>query len=359
MSKSYKKSKNVSKHSMRRGKQRLGASKTTTKKLAARAFGDGISLSWVHGDLLEVMKRFHGCNIRYYANAIYLFGSNGKLITVMNIDPEYEKNLLDYVDYPTFVWYKTNRFKFKSDQSSLAIQIKEAHDKLLEDINTTVLEDTDIEAKSIKVSNREGTVYVSGTFVEEIAKELDDLVFEKYNMHLCIIPKIEVHNKPTNPRTIVKWFNRKSGVLVKALYISKKNIIITIREDSKNKYIPEEIIEEFSKFYDLNVTIVKRAESIYYLDKRNDIEYDKYIRCYHVKEWFLIHGFDIEVVNLTKENVVITHKINDNVFFMPDFMYKVVEDKYHKPLIYMSRSQAHDYLKELNYMKVLDNGTTD
>ena len=44
---------------------------------------------------------------------------------------------------------------------------------------------------------------------------------------------------------------------------------------------------------------------------------------------------------------------------MPDFMYKVVEDKYHKPLIYMSRSQAHDYLKELNYMKVLDDGTAD
>ena len=87
----------VTKHARRRSKQRNGFTKGTVEKMSSRAWADGLPRDVIVGELREVLDRFHGKFVRYYINTVYIFNSTGTLITMMGIDPKYEKNLRKYL----------------------------------------------------------------------------------------------------------------------------------------------------------------------------------------------------------------------------------------------------------------------
>ncbi len=185
--KKYKNLNNTTNHSMRRGNQRLGLTKNETKKMADRALTDGISSELIFGKLKEeVMDTCKG-NVRYYANAVYIFNRNNHLITVIKVDPIYEKHLLDYVSLPVFAWYKMNRIKYKSNQAacqkSVQRLINESKQKIILKINTEFFADSDIKVHDIILYEKKGTVVVDTTDFSKIADLRSDFK-KKYRMNL-------------------------------------------------------------------------------------------------------------------------------------------------------------------------------
>lgn len=188
--KNYRKLNNSTYHGMSRGKSRLGLSKTETKKMSDRALTDGISPELISGKLKEeVMNSCFG-NIRYYANAVYVFNRYNHLITVIKVDPIYEKHLLDYVSYPVYVWYKTNRVKY-TRKNNISETIHKAQEIIRKDIINFFKDiDPDIIINDIKVINKKGQVYIQTKHVDKI-KELNNEFKQKYRMTLNIQEKNE------------------------------------------------------------------------------------------------------------------------------------------------------------------------
>lgn len=115
----------VTKHAVMRGNQRLGVNRTGLDLLARRARQDGLGWADTTGELRNMLssRSAHGCSTKYYANAIYIFGKGDVLVTVLNIDTSFDKDLYKYTTYPVFVTYKQNRYKFAKDKTKMNKEI--------------------------------------------------------------------------------------------------------------------------------------------------------------------------------------------------------------------------------------------
>ena len=100
----------VSKHSVTRSKQRLGTTKNGINKTARRALQDGLKANQTKGILYSMLTSYVGKTVLYYANAIYIFGNKDILITVLNVETQFDKDLYRYVNCPEFITYKQNRY---------------------------------------------------------------------------------------------------------------------------------------------------------------------------------------------------------------------------------------------------------
>ena len=120
-----KKYRTVTKHAVTRGNQRLGSTKNGIDALTKRAKQDGLGWHDTTGELRRMLssRSVHGCTPKYYANAIYIFGKGDVLVTVLNIDTSFDKDLYKYTTYPVFVIYKQNRYKFAKDKTKMNQEI--------------------------------------------------------------------------------------------------------------------------------------------------------------------------------------------------------------------------------------------
>lgn len=238
----------VTKHARRRGKQRNGFTKGTVEKMSSRAWVDGLSRDLITGELREVLDRFHGKFVRYYINTVYIFNSNGTLITMMNIDPKYEKNLLDYVDYCTFVKYKTNRFKHKRSKDELEAVLSEARVNTMKKLNDTVFLGENFSAIHIDATT-EGNIVV---YTDVPGTALTDLREEYKNKKFLLRSVEQYQTKITN------WFDQNFFLKVTTTYTEYDTVMVKINRHShrsKRTYPLSFVAEEFRKYFKKEVWI--------------------------------------------------------------------------------------------------------
>ena len=180
MSKTNRK-KGITNHSIRRARQRTGITSNQLVKISNRAKVDGLSRDNTKGELYSLLSRFQRKNsvAKFYANVIYVFIGDS-LITVMNVDPSYEKNLLDYVTVPVYVNYLKSRFKYKTNKTELFnAATKQMTQKLRYDIELYLKQfDDAFKYKSFNLSYNE---VISSTFDEPATRHIQvaEMVIEK------------------------------------------------------------------------------------------------------------------------------------------------------------------------------------
>ena len=130
----------VTNHAKKRSKERSGVTKGQIDNMAKRAFHEGITHKQARNELsrwmdAEFLKYKTANECRFYANHLYIF-HNQTLITILDADPKYEKDLENYVDsFKTFVTYQRNRIKRKTNpelmrQLNHTIRIKLERDNI-------------------------------------------------------------------------------------------------------------------------------------------------------------------------------------------------------------------------------------
>lgn len=158
MARSYKKSNQTSNHSLRRSKQRAGASRNQAKIQAHRAFCYGLLLNQTTGELYDLMKTYVGV-VRYYANAFYIFSGNDILITMFPVDPKFEENLFEYTDYNSFVTYINNRYQFTTNKSKRDLRLRDGRRYIRQSI-TSFFDPVKVKIQCIEKKNCESTVFI-------------------------------------------------------------------------------------------------------------------------------------------------------------------------------------------------------
>lgn len=237
----------VTKHARRRSKQRNGFTKGTVEKMSSRAWANGLPRDVIDGELREVLDRFHGKFVRYYVNTVYIFNSNGTLITMMDIDPKYEKNLLDYVDYRTFVKYKTNRFKHKRSKDELEAVLSDARVTTMKKLNNTVFAEEIFSVIHLDPTT-EGNIII---YTNVPGTALIDLQ-EEYKSKKFLIRSVEQYQTK-----ITNWFNQNFFLKVTAEYTENDTVIVKIvRHTRDNKFYSLTFLaEEFKKYFKKEVWI--------------------------------------------------------------------------------------------------------
>ena len=130
--------KQMSKHSVTRAKQRLGHTKHGISESANRAFATGLRAKQTKGALHDMLTSYVGKTVVYYANAIYIFGNWDVLITVLDKDTNFDKELYKYVDYPTYMFYKQNRYKYQKDRTKLKQDLAVGNSYYINQINNSL-----------------------------------------------------------------------------------------------------------------------------------------------------------------------------------------------------------------------------
>ena len=187
MNKNHKK--NVTNHSIKRSRQRTGVTKNQVPVMAKRAREEGLWEECTYGELRSLLRRFKrpNNNVRFYANAIYIF-KKLLLITVIDADPKFEQNLIDYVPIPVYLWYKQNRLKRKSDSGSLVSKMyREVNDKLKNELNAYLAKNGGFYTyKAFTLSGaRKGYVTLKSTKKEPTPEEkasIQQYIFRKYGL---------------------------------------------------------------------------------------------------------------------------------------------------------------------------------
>ena len=206
-------------HSERRGKERAGLSKTGTNTMANRALSEGIAIRHTFGELREAMLKCHG-NIRFYANAIYVFSNDNCLITIIKADPKFEKNLTDYVYYPICRQYVVNRTKNKKDTAKVNEQLSVLHNQMIEKINNEFLNQYGLKVYSIDLTAGEETVRVKTDQFELIAS-LRNKFKKKYKMNLDI-------NTKNKEKIINEWFKTNYDLKAETTHTSLDKAFVVV-----------------------------------------------------------------------------------------------------------------------------------
>lgn len=313
--KKYKNNKQTTKHSATRGKERLGLSKTETKKMANRAFTDGIDFNWTHGELYDMLSSHVGV-IRYYANGIYIFRANGRLITVLNIDPKYEKNLLDYVSYPVFVWYKHNRYKYKSNpEAIIGKEINQAKETTINKIQDYFKEiNVESDVTNITLDKRDGHVAVYVDSLDKITDEVKKDFKSRFFMSLDVYEKCneEFENDIAYKERICNWF-LKYNLIVRILYLNKPNIIIRVSNSSPNRNLNSGILNEFKAMFDLIPLVRDRKDEIVY---NPELSFEEAKKLIGMSNWLYTNYSLLAKVYYIKDDSVYVYFKND-YFDMP------------------------------------------
>ena len=173
--KKYVKHAGVTNHSIRRSKGRVGDSKADTLKKSKRAWVNGIDTQQTKGSLRREMNKHHG-TLRYYANAIYVFSRSQALVTVLDIDPKYDENLIKYVTWPIFFKYKTKRYAHKKDKTKMNEDIKIANEYIMHHINSKLEKGECLQINHL--GKYKGEVVIS----EPIDDKLRNKIKEKYGL---------------------------------------------------------------------------------------------------------------------------------------------------------------------------------
>lgn len=204
--------KNLTNHSVKRARQRTGITKNQLHDIALRAKTDGLHEGNTRGELFDLIKRLeHRDNyVRFYANALYIFKKH-VLITVIDADPKYEKNLLQYVSIPTFIWYKQNRVKRKRDSSNL---IKEIHEEAKNALRPVAEEGELYTIKALTVSSsKAGVITLEATkrMSEEFQEQAENIILtlqSKFGLTVEVVGSSAMDLRFKSWVSILNFFHR-------------------------------------------------------------------------------------------------------------------------------------------------------
>lgn len=177
-------------HSVRRMHDRIGVTKGNAKKHAKKVLEIGIQHKDTLGKLNQWMNREFlryrtANNMRYYAGRLYIF-SNQLMITVLNAQPEIEKNLSKYVKPEVYEIYKKHRaYKDRKTEAQLKkIEQEEIAQNILESVRCYTVN----KEKDITICN----VYFLRDYVVRVTY-VSDVGFKDWYKHVDIIQFIKEH----------------------------------------------------------------------------------------------------------------------------------------------------------------------
>lgn len=238
----------VTKHAVTRGNQRLGSTKNGIDALTKRAKQDGLGWYDTTGELRRMLssRSVHGCTPKYYANAIYVFGKGNILVTVLNIDTSFDKELYKYTTYPVFVIYKQNRYKFAKDKTKMNQEIAAGTDFY----KNRVLEITAPNRVGIKciktLPNKQFSLRIqSDVLSEEIVAQIK----AETGLDIEYIDEVAYGDEVLKQlkADIRKWFFCKVALSPKIRYINEQTVRVQVKTMSDKIKLKDRCSAEFEK----------------------------------------------------------------------------------------------------------------
>lgn len=177
-------------HSVRRMHGRIGITKGNAKKHAKKVLETGIQHKDAIGTLNEWMNheflRYRtATNMRYYAGRLYIF-CDQLLITVLNAQPEIEKNLSKYVKPEAYKVYK--KYRVNKDRKMEAQLKKIEQEEIAHNILESVIRYTLQKEKDITICN----VSFLGNYAVRVTY-VSDVKYKDWYQHIDIIEFIKEH----------------------------------------------------------------------------------------------------------------------------------------------------------------------
>ena len=257
----------VTRHSISRGKQRLGSTDYQLRKNTQRAKALGLRYDQTFGKLrtaLQSRMTPRTTEVVYYANAVYVFGRGDVLLTVLDKDFQYDKELYKYVNYPTYIKYKNDRYRYKQDRSSLKDEIAVGTEYYKSKI-AEILKDTGAVVKTIKAHpNNLNIAYIDSDpvpyeLIQEIRNRIGvEVAYGNEPVDLKVKQSDIIHELKYQ---VWSWFGGK-GVLVKIPTSGITNNSLTIRVKRDALEEAEKLKPEFEKVFDRELHITLKASEI-------------------------------------------------------------------------------------------------
>ncbi len=238
----------VTKHAVTRGNQRLGSTKNGIDALTKRAKQDGLGWNDTTAELPRTLssRSVHGCTNKYYVNAIYVFGKGNILVTVLNIDTSFDKELYKYTTYPVFVIYKQNRYKFAKDKTKMNQEIAAGTDFY----KNRVLEITAPNRVGIKciktLPNKQFSLRIqSDVLPEEIVAQIK----AETGLDVEYIDEVAYGDEVLKQlkADIRKWFFCKVALSPKIRYINEQTVRVQVKTMSDKIKLKDRCSAEFEK----------------------------------------------------------------------------------------------------------------
>ena len=257
----------VSKHSVQRGKQRRGLNPGGFNTNVQRALNFGLQYNKTSGELYHALRSRLGrgaCAVVYYANAIYVFGARNVLITVLDKNLNYDKELYKYVKYPVFIQYKQDRYRYVKDKTKMKAEIAAGTSYYIDRVKE-ILSGTGAEVVSLKVhSDING--YLVHIKSDPIPYDLIQKIQQEIGVNVHYVgDEIVETNKQTKLHELKykvwSWFGyRGISVKIPNSGISDTAIAVKVKKFEDKIQIVDKYKQEFEKTFGLNLSVICKEE---------------------------------------------------------------------------------------------------
>lgn len=257
----------VSKHSVQRGKQRRGLNPGGFNTNVQRALNFGLQYSKTSGELYHALRSRLGrgaCAVVYYANAIYVFGARNVLITVLDKNLNYDKELYKYVKYPVFIQYKQDRYRYVKDKTKMKTEIATGTSYYIERVKE-ILAGTGAEVVSLKVHS-DVNGYLVHIKSDPIPYDLIQKIQQEIgvNVHYVgdeIVETNKLEKLHELKYKVWSWFGHR-GIEVKIPNsgISDTAIAVKVKKFEEKVQIVDKYKQEFEKTFGLNLSVICKEE---------------------------------------------------------------------------------------------------
>ena len=311
MSNGGKKYKAISKHSVTRGKQRLGNTKNGISLAAKRARKDGLEAHLVKGALHDEMVKHAGNLIIYYANAIYIFGKTDALITVLNKGTLFDKELYKYTSYGTFVSYTYARYKYTENKEKMYEILNEGYNYIVAQINEYIapyLAKCDHIYADPYTKNKYGQANIScdGTLPTEIVEKIKN-DFGLVVMYLNAPKEVNPNETMDHARIIKDWFSNNYNINVKVSFADGKYTILRTATSSPVKVISEKVQKSYEKAFKSKLYIRYKGDRL----SNNVLVPEKIAFALKITNWLQNYTSNYIIFDIDKTNVEI--QSNENI----------------------------------------------
>ena len=238
--------KQMSKHSVTRAKQRLGHTKHGISESANRAFATGLRAKQTKGALHDMLTSYVGKTVVYYANAIYIFGHGDVLITVLDKDTNFDRDLYKYVDYPTYMFYKQNRYKYQKDRTKLRQDLAIGNSYYISQINEILLPcSTSINS----IYSMIGGGYEIKVNPENLSGEIVNQIISEFGVAVTFCTETEsVTAKEIKElkRQMVSWFTHR-GIISQIKSLNSNTARLKVYSDADKLKVENQLAADFEK----------------------------------------------------------------------------------------------------------------
>jgi len=237
----------------------LGATKNGVHKHATRAKQDGLRPNQTKGILHSLLTSYVGTPVVYYANAIYIYGNGGVLITVLNVETQFDKDLYQYTDYPTFLIYKQNRYKYAKDRTKMNQEIAEGTEYYLNRIRELVAP-CEISIRNIQgLPHKRYRIWIKYPILSD---EIADKITEETGLEVAFVGETISDDEEVKAlkQTMRRWITIKSAIFPKVKHIDNDKVIIWVDTMSDKIKIKDSLPPLFEKEFGRELWVEVKPE---------------------------------------------------------------------------------------------------